>query len=290
MKTSTNPLEAPHSEPQSNVSKSGPKASVNPTLVTFREMIVTLGDIVTFSGSVIQSFPHLRKYWPEVLRQAAIIILSSGLIICMMEAVMGGVCGLEAHYTLQGIGAPLYSGVFNAYCSTRICAPYMWGYIFAAKIGSGLVAELGSMKISDEVDALEVMGIPSKAYLVASRLVAVCIAMPFLYVIGLGVMNVAEYVVTVKLLAAVSEGGYLYVFWLYQNAYDLAGSMLKAILMGLAITLVGCYYGFNAQGGPVGVGRNAAKAMMVNMVVIHVIGVTVTSLLWGMTPNAPIGN
>jgi phospholipid/cholesterol/gamma-HCH transport system permease protein len=253
-------------------------------------MLSTLGELTKFTGAVIQSSPGLRKYSSEVLRQAAIIILSSGFIIWIMEAVMGGVCGVEANYTLKMIGAPLYSGVFNAYCSTRICAPYMWGYIFAAKIGSGLVAELGSMRISDEIDALEVMGIPSRTYLVASRVAAVCIAMPFLYIIGLGVMNVAEYAVTVSDLGAVSSGGYLYVFWLYQNAFDLLGSMAKALLMGIGITIVGCYYGFTAKGGPVGVGQNAAKAMMMNMVLIHLIGLTITNLFWGLAPNAPIGN
>ena len=94
---------------------------------------------------------------------------------------MGTMCGTEAIYTLKQVGAPIYSGIFNAWCAVRELAPYMWGYILAAKVGCGLVAEIGSMRIADEVDALEVMGIDSTVYLVGTRVVAAWMAMPFLY-------------------------------------------------------------------------------------------------------------
>lgn len=266
--------------------------TIGPATVLDRasSMLRTFGDIIRFSGSTIRSMPGLRSYLPEVARQTAILVLSSGLIIWFMEFVMGSECGLEASYTLKQLGAPLYSGVFAAYCGLRELAPYMWGYILAAKVGCGLVAEIGSMKISEEVDAMEVMGINSRTYLVASRVVAAWIAMPFLYFVGLGILDLAEHLVVVNQLGGVSPGGYSFTFWLYQSPIDLLFSLSKVMAIGTVIVFVGCFYGMTADGGPVGVGKNTAKSMMLNMVLIHVIGLLGTQLFWGLSPNAPIAN
>lgn len=248
------------------------------------------GDIVRFSCAVLRDLPDVRSYSREVVHQAGIMILSSGLIIWAMQGVIGTMCGTEASYTLRQIGAPIYSGVFNAWCGLRELAPYMWGYIFAAKVGCGLVAELGSMRIADEIDALEVMGVPSRAYLVGTRVLAAWFAIPFLFTVGLSMMFLGEYLITVVALRGVSSGGYLYTFWLFQNPLDFMYAQLKALAMGTVVVFVGCYFGFTARGGSVGVGRNTAKSMMLNMVLIHIIGVLGTQLFWGLTPNAPISN
>ncbi|MDQ3943634.1 MAG: ABC transporter permease [Actinomycetota bacterium] len=250
----------------------------------------TAGDITHFSFEALRAIPKLRLYPSEVFRQAAILIVSSGFIVWLMEFVIGLQCGLEGNYSLKQLGAPVYSGIFSAWCAIREMAPYMWGYILAAKVGCGLVAEIGSMRISDEIDALEVIGVRPMAYIVATRIVGAWIALPFLYVIGLGVMYFAEWLVVVKQLGEVSNGGYLLTFWLFQNPTDFFYSLLKIMAMGTAIIFVGCYYGYKARGGPVGVGWNTAKSMMLNMVLVHVIGMFGTQLFWGLSPNAPIAN
>ncbi|GAA5155623.1 ABC transporter permease [Pseudonocardia eucalypti] len=255
-----------------------------------REVVASTGEVIRFAGTVLRDLPKVRGFGAEVLQQAAVLVLSSGLIIWAMEFIIGTMCGTEASYTLKQIGAPLYSGVFNAWCGLRELAPYMWGYIFAAKVGCGLVAELGSMRIADEIDAMEVMGINARVYLVGTRVLASWLAIPFLFTVGIGVMFVAEYLVTVAILGDVSPGGYLYNFWLFQNPADFLYSQAKALVMGTVIVLVGCYYGFTASGGPNGVGGNTAKSMMVNMVLIHIVGVLGTQLFWGADPNAPISN
>lgn len=252
--------------------------------------VSTGGEIMRFSGQIIRNLPDVRSHWGEVVRQTAILILSSGLIIWGMQFVMGTMCGTEAIYTLKQVGAPLYSGIFNAWCAVRELVPYMWGYILAAKVGCGLVAEIGSMRIADEVDAMEVMGINSRSYLVGTRVVATWLAMPFLYAVSLGMMSLGEILVTVYHIGGVSPGGHMYIFWLYQNPLDFMYSMAKAIAMGTAIVFVACYYGYTARGGPVEVGKNTAKSMMLNMVLVHLIGALGTQLFWGMSPNAPIAN
>lgn len=255
-----------------------------------RSSVATGGEIIRFSGRAVRATPDLRHHLPEVLHQTGIVIVSSGLIIWAMQFVIGYQCGLEAKYFFDQLGAPVYSGVFNAWCLLREMAPYMFGYIFAAKVGCGLVAEIGSMRISDEIDAMEVMGVKSMSYLVGTRIVAAWLAIPFLFTVGLGISYIAAQLVTVQMLGGVSPGTYDFIFWLFQNPADFLFSMAKVMMMATAIIFVACYYGFTAGGGPVGVGRNTAKSMILNMVLIHVIGFLGSLLFWGTEPNAPIAN
>jgi phospholipid/cholesterol/gamma-HCH transport system permease protein len=249
-----------------------------------------LGDICKFSGRTLWQLPDVRKFSSEVLHQCYTLIVSSGLIIWFMQGVIGTMCGTEASYMLKQFGAPLYSGIFTDYCGFREMSPYMWAYIFAAKVGCGMVAELGAMRVGDEIDALEVMGINSRIYLLGTRLVASWIAIPFLFTVGLGVSFLTMYLVVVVLLGDVSPAGYDYIFWLYQNPLDFLYVQIRVIVCGTVVLFISSYYGFTARGGPVGVGKATAKAMLMNLLFIHFAGVMCTQLFWGQSPNAPIAN
>ncbi len=144
--------------------------------------------------------------------------------------------------------------------------PYAFGYMLSAKVGTGIVAELGAMRISDEIDALEVMGVPPVTFLAATRLLAAWIAFPFMYLVGIGIMYFASYLAVVEQIGDVSSGGYLLIFWMFQNPPDLIFSLIKGMFMATAIVMVGCYYGYTASGGPVGVGTATAKSMVLNIV------------------------
>ena len=255
-----------------------------------KNALITGGQIARFSGQIIRSLPETLKFWPEIFRQAAILVLGSALIIWLTEFIVGTMCGTEAIYTLKQVGAPLYSGIFNAWCAVREMTPYMWGYILAAKVGCGLVAEIGSMRIADEVDAIEVMGIDSMVYLVGTRIVAAWMTFPFLAAVSLAMMSLGEILVTVYVVGGVSPGGHNYIFWLYQNPLDYIFYLGKAMAMGTVIVFVACYYGYTVRGGSVEVGKNTAKSMILNMILVHVVGALGTQLFWGVSPNAPIGN
>ena len=145
--------------------------------------------------------------------------------------------------------------MFSAWCDLRELVPYAFGYMMAAKVGTGIVAELGSMRISDEIDALEVMGIDSITFLCATRLLAAWIVLPFMYIAAVGAGFFASYLAVVQQIGEVSSGGYFLIFWMFQNPPDLLYSVIKGMVMATCIVLVGCYYGYNAGGGPVGVGH-----------------------------------
>jgi phospholipid/cholesterol/gamma-HCH transport system permease protein len=256
-----------------------------------RDWLASLGDIARFCARVMGLVYSGRvfQFFGEALRQAGILILGSTIVIWGLVFILGLQCGIEGAYLLRAQGAPAYAGVFAAWCDLREIMPYAFGYMMAAKVGTGIVAELGAMRISDEIDALEVMGVPSVAFLAATRLLAAWIVLPFIYLAGIGVMYLASYIAVVQQIAETSEGGYFLIFWMFQNPPDLLFSLIKGMAMATAIVLVGCYYGYTASGGPVGVGMATAKSMVLNVVLVHLIGMMGTLVFWGANPRAPIG-
>jgi phospholipid/cholesterol/gamma-HCH transport system permease protein len=265
---------------------------VNELLALPREWLTASGEIVRFARDVIRDVWSLRvlRFFGETLRQAGILLVYSTLVIWGLVFITGlGPCGIEAAYFNQSVGAPTYSGVFSAWCNLREVVPYAFGYMMAAKVGTGIVAELGAMRISEEIDALEVMGIDSITFLCATRLLASWIVLPFMYVGAIGVAYLASYLAIVQQIGYVSSGGYLLIFWQFQNAPDLLFSLMKGMAMATVIVLVGCYYGYSASGGPVGVGRATAKSMVLNLVLVTLIGMFGTQVFWGANPRAPIG-
>ena len=256
-----------------------------------REWIESFGALARFGGRVLGDVYRGRvlRFFGESLRQAGILILSSTIVICGLVFIIGLQCGIEGAYFTRSQGTPAYAGVFAAWCDLRELVPYAFGYMMAAKVGTGIVAELGSMRISDEIDALEVMGIPSITFLCATRLLAAWIVLPLLYIVAVGAGFFASYLAVVQQIGDVSSGGYFLIFWVFQNPPDLLFSLIKGMFMATAIVLVGCYYGYNAGGGPVGVGTATAKSMVLNIVLVHLIGMLGTQLFWGANPRAPIG-
>jgi phospholipid/cholesterol/gamma-HCH transport system permease protein len=256
-----------------------------------RQVITDFGEIVKFSVRVVGEVLGGRvfKFLGEGLRQAGILILGSALVIWGLAFILGLTCGLEGAYFNRSVGSPAYAGVFSAWCDLREVIPYAWGYMLSAKVGTGIVAEIGAARITDEVDALEVMGISSMTFLCATRLFAAIIVFPFMYTAAIGAGFFASYLAVVQQIGEVSEGGFFLIFWMFQNPPDLLYSIIKAMTMALVIVLVGLYYGYTASGGPVGVGTATAKSMVLNTVLVHLIGMLGTQVFWGQDPRAPIG-
>src|SRR4030081_2209576 len=260
-------------------------------LATPRGWIESFGEIVKFTSKIVGEVFRLRvfRFFGEALGQAGILIVSSTLVIWGLVFIIGLQCGIEGAYFNRSTGAPAYSGVFAAWCDLRELVPYAFGYMMAAKVGTGIVAELGSMRISDEIDALEVMGINSITFLCATRLLAAWMVLPFMYIAAIGAGFFASYLAVVQQIGEVSSGGFFLIFWMFQSPPDLLYSVIKGMVMATCIVLVGCYYGYNAGGGPVGVGTATAKSMVLNIVAVHLIGMLGTQLFWGANPRAPIG-
>src|SRR5215475_15130218 len=160
-----------------------------------RDWIASFGEIAKFCGRILGHVFGLRVFrlFGEALRQAGILILSSTLVIWGLVFIIGLQCGIEGAYFNRSVGAPAYAGVFSAWCDLRELVPYAFGYMMAAKVGTGIVAELGAMRINEEIDALEVMGVKPITFLAATRLLAAWLVLPFIYISAVGVGFLASY-------------------------------------------------------------------------------------------------
>jgi phospholipid/cholesterol/gamma-HCH transport system permease protein len=254
-----------------------------------RDVVLEAGDVVGFSTRAVVGVAGGGRYFAEVLRQCALLVAGSTVVILGLVFVVGGECGLFIVFVLRSLGASSFSGFLTSLCGVREMFPYMFGYVFAAKVGCGLVAEIGSMRISDELDAMESVGIDPMRYVVATRLMAVWLTIPALYATCLVVGAAGVFSVVVLQFGEVSRGQFETLYFLSQTVQDNLYSFIKVMSMATVVALVGMYYGYRASGGPVGVGAATARSMVVNLVLIHVIGASLTGLFWGSKTKFPFG-
>ncbi|HYF26050.1 MAG TPA: ABC transporter permease [Baekduia sp.] len=232
---------------------------------------------------------RVRRYGTEVLHQATVLAVGSVFIVLALVFAFGLTIGIQAAYGARLVGAPSAAGAFTSIGDLREIAPYAFGYMMAAKVSTGYVAEIGTMRISDEIDAMDVMGLDSLLYLCSTRLLATWIILPLVYGIAMLVSFLGSFISVVLQVGQVSMGGYLELFWRFQTPADFLFSGLKGMAMGTFVVLVGCWYGYRVRGGPVEVGTATARAMIVNLVGVHVIGILGSQLFWGGEPRLPIG-
>jgi phospholipid/cholesterol/gamma-HCH transport system permease protein len=257
----------------------------------FSRNVLAFGEAADFFWQIIRRIltGRVRQYFVEVLRQANLLATGSVFIVLALVFAFGLTIGIQASYGARLVGAPSAAGAFTSIGDMREIAPYAFGYMMAAKVSTGYVAEIGTMRISDEIDALDVMGLDSIAYLCSTRLLASWLILPLVYGIAMVISFVGSFISVVLQIGQVSMGGYLQLFWKFQSPSDFLFSGIKGMLMATFVVLVGCYYGYKVRGGPVEVGTATAKAMIVNLVGVHVIGILGSQFFWGGTPRLPIG-
>jgi phospholipid/cholesterol/gamma-HCH transport system permease protein len=249
----------------------------------------TAGDAVVFTGRAVAELRRATRYAPEVLRQAALIATGSMLVIVAIAFFAGGSCGLESSSLARAFGASSIAGGFSSWCTLREVSPFVFGYILAAKVGCGMVAELGAMRVDEEIDAIEAIGVRSLAWLVGTRVLACAAILPIAYLIALASAEAAAYVMSVFRFGDVSTGTWQLFFFNFQDSWDLVFSLVKGLVISAFVVAVSVYFGYNVRGGPAEVGLATARAMAVNVVGITVISAIGTLIFWGANPRLPLG-
>jgi phospholipid/cholesterol/gamma-HCH transport system permease protein len=199
----------------------------------------------------------------------------------------GTVVGLQGYAALNQIGASAFTGFISAYFNTREIAPLVAGLALSATVGAGFTAQLGAMRINEEIDALESMGVPSLPYLVTTRIIAGIVAIIPLYAIGLVTSYFASREVTV-LFNGQSVGTYNHYFGLFLSPVDVLWSFVKVLIFSTMVILIHCYYGYRAQGGPAGVGVAVGRAVRAAIVVINVVDFFMSLAIWGATTTVRV--
>lgn len=254
-----------------------------------RGVLPLLGELTSFAGELVRELPRVRRLGGETLRQAALIASGSVLVIMAAAFFAGGSCGLESTALARAFGFDPIAGGFSAWCSLREVVPFVFGYILAAKVGCGIVAELGAMRVSEEVDALEAMGTRSLAYLAVTRLVACAIVLPIAYGLALASSFVAAYLMSVVRFGDVSPGTWKLFFLSFQDEWDVLFSVVKGMVIAAWVVLVAPFFGARVQGGPVEVGIATARSMAVSVIGVTTISMLGTLVFWGANSRIPIG-
>jgi phospholipid/cholesterol/gamma-HCH transport system permease protein len=255
-------------------------------------MLDQLGDQLSFYIRALAWIPRtIRRYGKEIGRILAEVSFGSGALAVIggtigvmvgMTVFTGTVVGLQGYAALDQIGTAAFTGFASAYINTREVAPLIAGLALSATVGAGFTAQLGAMRISEEIDALETMAVPSLPFLVTTRIIAGFIAIIPLYVIGLLSSYLASRTITVYFYGQ-SAGTYDHYFNLFLPPQDVFWSFGKVLIFAVAIILVHCYYGYRASGGPAGVGVAVGRSVRTTIVTAALLNFFIGFAIWGTT-------
>ncbi|MCW2651883.1 MAG: transporter permease [Mycobacterium sp.] len=257
-------------------------------------IVDTFGEQALFYAEAFRYVPAaINRYRKETVRLVAEMTLGAGAlaiiggtvgVAAFLTLASGGVIAVQGYSSLGNIGIEALTGFLSAFLNVRIVAPVIAGIALAATIGAGTTAQLGAMRVAEEIDAVESMAIHSVSYLVSTRLVAGLIAIIPLYSLStLAAFFAARF--TTVYINGQSGGLYDHYFNTFLNSTDLLWSFLQAIVMSIAVMLVHTYYGYNASGGPVGVGIAVGQAVRTSLIVVVVITLFISLAVYGSSGN-----
>ena len=249
------------------------------------------GELAFYVKTIAWAPRSVRRYKKEIIRLLAEVTLGSGAlaviggtvgVITALAFFTGTEVGLQGYAALNQIGTAAFSGFVSAYFNTREISPLVAGIALAATVGCGFTAQLGSMRISEEVDALEVMAVPSLPFLVTTRVIAGLVAVVPLYVVGLLSSYFATRL-TVTTFFGQSTGTYDHYFMLFLPPGDVLWSFGKVLVFAILVIMIHCYHGYYASGGPAGVGVAVGRAVRTSIVAINVVDLLLSMAIWGTT-------
>jgi phospholipid/cholesterol/gamma-HCH transport system permease protein len=253
-----------------------------------------IGAQARFFATTLGSIPDaIVNYRTEVWRLIAQMGLGTGAlavvggtvaIVGFLTMTTGALVAVQGYNQLASVGFEALTGFASAFFNVRLIVPGTTSVALAATIGAGATAQLGAMRINEEIDALEVIGIRSAAYLAATRVVAGVIVVIPLYCIAVMMAFLAARLGTVVIYGQ-GGGVYDHYFNTFLNPTDLIWSFGQSVAMTVVIMLVHTYYGYTASGGPAGVGEAVGRAVRTSMVVASVEIVMISLAVYGQSGN-----
>jgi phospholipid/cholesterol/gamma-HCH transport system permease protein len=244
---------------------------------------------LTFYVDALAALPRALHYRRQIAATVSDITVGVGalvvgagtfFVIFSMSFFTGTQVGLEGFQGLRSIGAESFVGLVSSWANTREITPLVAGVALAAQVGTSYTAEIGAARISEEIDALETMAIPSMVYTVATRIWAAMITIIPLYLAALFASYIATEAIVTKFFS-LSSGTYTHYFHLFLPPIDVLYSLIKALIFAIVVTLIHCYYGYTASGGPAGVGRASGQAIRLSITTVVVVNLFLSILMWG---------
>lgn len=253
--------------------------------------IDTVGFMLGFAWQVLSSIPlTLTHYRSQVMTTITNMIWGRGSIIVgggtaavmvVMGAAIGASGAIEAYSALDMVSLGQLSGLISAFANTRELAPIAAGVGFAAQAGCRMTAEIGSMRISEEIDAIESLGIRSIPFVVTTRVIAAVVSIVPTFLIAL----VLSYITAAAVVTGMHDepsGVYQHYFTEFVAGWDILAAVVKVVVFAIAVILIHCYQGFFAHGGPEGVGVASGRAIRASLVAIITLDMIMTLAMWGL--------
>lgn len=231
----------------------------------------------------------VTDYKEEIVRLIAQMSLGTGalaliggtvVVVGFLTMAAGALIAVQGYNQLAGIGVEALTGFVSAYVNVRLIAPVNAGIALAATIGAGATAQMGAMRISEEIDALEVMGIRTVAYLASTRVIAGVLVVVPLYCIAVLMAFLASRFGT-TLLYGQSAGVYDHYFSTFLIPGDLLRSFAQVLVIAVVVMLIHTYYGYNAKGGPAGVGEAVGRAVRASLIAVIFVVVLTAIAFYG---------
>jgi phospholipid/cholesterol/gamma-HCH transport system permease protein len=262
-----------------------------------RRSLESYGDQLLFYVKALLWTPRaIRRYPREIIKILAETTFGAGAltliggsvgVIAFLAFFAGTEVGIQGYASLSQIGVAKFSAFISAFFNTREVAPLISSIALAATVGCGYTARLGAMRISEEIDALEVMAVPSLPFLVTTRMIAAFIAVIPLYIVALSASYLSPRLITVYIYGQ-SAGTYDFYFFAFLPPVDILWSFAKLLVLSTAIILIHCYYGYTASGGPAGVGMAVGRAIRTSIVTVVVANFFLSFAIWGSTTTVRI--
>ena len=262
-----------------------------------RKRVEQYGDQLLFYVKALAWTPvAIKRYRREISHILAEVAFGAGGlsliagtvgVIAFLAFFAGTEVGIQGYASLSQLGVAKFTAFISAYFNTREVAPLVSAIALAATVGCGYTARLGSMRISEEIDALDVMGVPSLPFLVTTRMVAAFIAVIPLYIVALLASYLAPRLIT-TLIYGQSAGTYDHYFLQFLPPQDMLWSFLKLIVLAVTIILIHTYYGYTASGGPAGVGVAVGRAIRSSIVTVVVTDFFLSFAIWGSNTTVRI--
>lgn len=252
-----------------------------------------VGRQAVFFARAIAHIPWaIRKHPKEVLRLVAEISMGTGAlaviggtvaVVGFLTLASGGTIAIQGFSSLGNIGVEALTGFFSAFINVRIAAPVIAGIGLSATIGAGSTAQIGAMRISEEIDALESMAISSVPYVVSTRVTADDRDLAAVLTGARGSFLAGRF--TTVVLFGQSCGLYDHYFTTFLDPVDVAWSFVQVLVMALLVMLIHTYYGYNASGGPSGVGTAVGRGVRLSLICVVAVTLLVSLALYGGSGN-----
>ncbi|ASQ84627.1 ABC transporter permease [Mycobacterium intracellulare subsp. chimaera] len=280
-----------------SVSRAEPSLPFSARLVSarpVREFLRVAGQWVVFISQTLLSLPlTVIRYRRQTLQQMnslawgrGSLIVDGGVVsvLLILGIAVGAATAIEAFSVLNIIGFGALSGIVAGVGAVREIGPLVGGIAFATQTGCRMTAEIGSMRIADEIDAVEAMALRPIPFVVGTRLLGgmVCVIPGYLLTL-VSIFFAMELII--RLIGRVPGGTYSHYFIEFLTPTDLAYSVIKVVVYSAAATVIHCYYGYFVTGGPVGVGQASGRAVRTSLVTIMILDFATTTMLWGIRPE-----